>query len=47
LVFGRVALETATWRSGYATVCKTDRFGCSFDGHSEKSAELTPNTINS
>jgi hypothetical protein len=26
---------TATWRSGYAAVCKTDVFASRFNGHSE------------
>jgi hypothetical protein len=30
----------ATWRSGYATVCKTDRFAFSINGHSEKADEI-------
>jgi hypothetical protein len=36
----------ATWRSGYATVCKTDRFAFCVSAHSEKIAKSSPNYIN-
>jgi hypothetical protein len=36
----------ATWRSGYATVCKTGRFGFCLKGHSEKTAKSDPNCTN-
>jgi hypothetical protein len=37
---------TATWRSGYATVCKTTYFPSNFNAHSEKSPRTRARKIN-
>jgi ISXO2-like transposase domain len=36
----------ATWRSGYATVCKTGCFGCLINAHSEKSSKVDGLPVN-
>jgi hypothetical protein len=36
----------ATWRSGYAAVCKTERFSFAIKRNSEKTANFSLNSIN-
>ena len=36
----------ATWRSGYAAVCKADRFSCKISAHSVKTGKSAPRFVN-
>jgi hypothetical protein len=46
LVLAAPHSETATWRSGYATACKTQRFALFINLHSEKFVKSRLNPIN-